>query len=89
MIERPYAVSPVWNQWIPTASDCCRLEAQHGFEREALVAKLAVNHRHYPVSRKQLVPATRTALLDIDEEGVGVKHRRPISNGRVNHRGRF
>jgi hypothetical protein len=64
-------------------------EAQHGPEGQRPPAKLPGDHRHQPVRRKQFVPAARTALLNIGEESIGMKHQHPISERGVNHRARF
>src|SRR5215813_5553696 len=62
-----------------------RLQAQHCPQSDRLPSKVAGNHRHQPIGRKQLCRAARTARLCIDEEAIGVKHQRPASEITVHH----
>src|SRR5436190_14169602 len=50
-----------------------------------MFSELTRRHRHKPVRRIKLVASSRTALLDVLNHYISVKHSRPTADCSVNH----
>src|SRR5215510_9961676 len=74
---------------ISPLSDSGWFQAEHRPEGYRPPAKVARDHGHQPITRKQLVAPARSALLNVHEKSIPMKHECPVSESRVDHRREF